>query len=43
MHPGQTLTEITIETMTKLEPIIQKEQPDIVLVHGDTSSALLPP
>ena len=39
MHPGQTLTEITIETMTKLEPIIQEEQPDIVLVHGDTSSA----
>lgn len=39
MRPGQTLTEITIETMTKLEPIIQKEQPDIVLVHGDTSSA----
>ncbi|MCD7119605.1 UDP-N-acetylglucosamine 2-epimerase (non-hydrolyzing) [Limosilactobacillus agrestis] len=39
MRPGQTLTEITIETMTRLEPIIQKERPDIVLVHGDTSSA----
>ncbi|NGC78583.1 UDP-N-acetylglucosamine 2-epimerase (non-hydrolyzing) [Lactobacillus reuteri] len=39
MRPRQTLTGITIETMTKLEPIIKKELPDIVLVHGDTSSA----
>ncbi|MBB1080413.1 UDP-N-acetylglucosamine 2-epimerase (non-hydrolyzing) [Limosilactobacillus sp. STM2_1] len=39
MKPGQTLTGITVTTMTKLEPIIQKEHPDIMLVHGDTSSA----
>lgn len=39
MKPGQSLTEITMATMSRLEPLIQKERPDIVLVHGDTSSA----
>ncbi|MBD5806453.1 non-hydrolyzing UDP-N-acetylglucosamine 2-epimerase [Limosilactobacillus walteri] len=39
MKPKQTLTGITIETMSRLEPIIQREQPDLMLVHGDTSSA----
>lgn len=39
MKPGQTLTEITVETMTRLAPIVEAELPDIVLVHGDTTSA----
>lgn len=39
MKPGQSLTAITMTTMSRLEPIVQKEKPDIVLVHGDTSSA----
>lgn len=39
MKTGQTLTGITQAVMTKLEPILQREQPNIVLVHGDTSSA----
>lgn len=39
MKPGQSLTAITMTTMSRLEPIVQKEQPNIILVHGDTSSA----
>lgn len=39
MKPGQNLAQITIATMEKLEPIVRKEQPAIMLVHGDTSSA----
>ena len=36
MKAGQTLSEVTSEAMKKLEDIIQKEVPDMVLVHGDT-------
>lgn len=39
MKANQSLTQITVTVMEKLEPIIQNERPDIVLVHGDTSSA----
>lgn len=39
MKPGQTLSGITIATMQRLAPIIEQEQPNIILVHGDTSSA----
>ena len=39
MKPRQDLAQITIATMEKLEPIVRKEQPAIMLVHGDTSSA----
>lgn len=39
MHDGQTLTTITTSILEKLDPILCKEQPDIVLVHGDTTSS----
>lgn len=39
MKPGQSLTGITVDTLTRLGPIIEKETPSIILVHGDTSSA----
>lgn len=38
MKPGQTLSEITSRVLIGLEDIIKKEQPDIVLVHGDTTT-----
>lgn len=38
MKKGQTLTEITSRVLTKLEEVIRKEHPDIVLVHGDTTT-----
>lgn len=36
MSVNQTLTAITTKVLLSLEPILQAEQPDIVLVHGDT-------
>lgn len=38
MKPGQTLSEITCNVLLGLEKIMQQEKPDIVLVHGDTST-----
>lgn len=36
MKSGQTLSEITSKSITQLEQVIQLENPDMVLVHGDT-------
>lgn len=38
MHQGQTLSEITSRVLEKLTTILQKERPDILLVHGDTTT-----
>lgn len=40
MKPGQTLSEITSNAMLGLENIIKEVKPDIILVHGDTTTAL---
>ena len=40
MKSGQTLTSVTIEILQGLEPILKIQQPDIVLVHGDTITTL---
>ncbi|WP_144821937.1 non-hydrolyzing UDP-N-acetylglucosamine 2-epimerase [Marinobacter piscensis] len=40
MTPGQTLSEITSRILTGIESVIQDFRPDIVLVHGDTSTTL---
>ena len=39
MKKGQTLTDITTRALCGLEEVFQKEKPDIVLVHGDTTTA----
>lgn len=39
MHKNQTLAEITTKVLTDLGDVIQKEKPDIVLVHGDTTTS----
>ncbi len=39
MKPGQTLSEITTNALLGLEKVIQEVKPDIVLVHGDTTTA----
>lgn len=39
MRPKQTLTTITTDILLKIEPILIKEKPDIVLVHGDTTTS----
>lgn len=38
MKPNQTLGMITANVLTGLDPILEEENPDIVLVHGDTST-----
>jgi len=39
MKKQQTLFDITTEVLNKIQPILETEKPDIVLVHGDTTSA----
>lgn len=39
MKPGQTLTDITSGVLRGIENVIKEVSPDIVLVHGDTSTA----
>ena len=36
--PGQTLTEITVNSLLGLEKILDKEQPDLLLTQGDTTT-----
>lgn len=38
MQPNQTLSTITSNVLGGMEEIIKKEQPDVVLVHGDTTT-----
>ena len=40
MRPGQTLSSITAKVLIGIEEVIQKETPDLVLVHGDTTTAM---
>lgn len=39
MKDRQTLTTITTSILEKIEPILKNEQPDVVLVHGDTTTS----
>ncbi|RSU11468.1 UDP-N-acetylglucosamine 2-epimerase (non-hydrolyzing) [Vagococcus acidifermentans] len=38
MEPRQSLSLITSKILTQLDSVIEVEQPDIVLVHGDTTT-----
>ena len=38
MKQGQTLMDITIGALSGVDAVIKKAKPDIVLVHGDTST-----
>lgn len=39
MKPAQTLCNITADIVKGLEPVLIQEKPDLILVHGDTSSS----
>lgn len=41
MKPGQTLFDITTGILEKIREVLQKEKPDVVLVHGDTSTTFV--
>ncbi len=38
MEAGQTLSSITTKILTSLGQVLREEKPDIVLVHGDTTT-----
>ena len=38
MHERQTLFDITTLILERIKPVLEQEQPDVVLVHGDTST-----
>lgn len=39
MKNGQTLFDVTCRVLEKMKPILEAERPDIVLVHGDTTTS----
>lgn len=41
MQPNQTISMITANVLTGMEPVLAKEKPDVVLVHGDTSTTFV--
>lgn len=41
MKHKQTLFDITVEVLTKIKGVIEKESPDIILVHGDPSTSFV--
>lgn len=40
MRPGQSLSEISCRILAGLEPVMAGFKPDLVLVHGDTTTTL---
>ncbi|WP_323844030.1 non-hydrolyzing UDP-N-acetylglucosamine 2-epimerase [Microbulbifer magnicolonia] len=40
MQPGQDLTDITSRILLGMRPVLKEWRPDIVLVHGDTTTTL---
>jgi UDP-N-acetylglucosamine 2-epimerase (non-hydrolysing) len=40
MQPGQTLNEVCGRLLLSLDPVLSREAPDLILVQGDTATAL---
>jgi UDP-N-acetylglucosamine 2-epimerase (non-hydrolysing) len=40
MKPGQSLTDVTVRVIERMEPVLKRVRPDLVLVHGDTTTSL---
>lgn len=40
MKPGQSLTDVTCNVLQGLAPVLEKSKPDLVLVHGDTTTTM---
>ena len=38
MKEKQTLFDVTINILGKIRDVLEKEKPDVVLVHGDTTT-----
>ena len=39
MQPGQNLHDLTARVVSNLRPVLMQRQPDVVLVHGDTTTS----
>lgn len=39
MKPGQTLFDVTCDVLLKIRAVLESEKPDVVLVHGDTTTS----
>ena len=40
MQPGQTLAEITARVVLQVDQVLQQEEPDVILVQGDTTTVM---
>lgn len=40
MQTGQSLSDVAVRTLRGIEPVLEGERPDVVVVQGDTTSAL---
>ena len=41
MKDKQTLFDVTTNILNKIKNVLEKEKPDVVLVHGDTSTTFV--
>lgn len=39
MQQNQTLASITVNVLSRMEKVLEKEKPDLILVHGDTTTS----
>jgi len=40
MRPGQTLSGVAASVLTHMDAVLAEREPDVVLVHGDTTTAM---
>src|SRR5262245_24758171 len=40
MEPNQTLSQVCSRVLSSLDPILAKEKPDLILIQGDTTTAM---
>jgi UDP-N-acetylglucosamine 2-epimerase (non-hydrolysing) len=40
LEPGQTLTDVTVRALAGLTELVEREEPDAILVQGDTTTTL---
>ena len=40
MQPGQSLTDVTCRVLQGVAPVLEEFRPDVVLVHGDTTTTM---
>ena len=38
MQPNQSLDRLTARVITEMTPVLKEAEPDVVLVHGDTTT-----